>query len=556
MIIFGLAVMYNLIRKYFILSFFVFLFVRCAQILPLSGGEKDVQAPKITRQTPPDNALNFSGNSLSLELDEYVVLRDVQNQFIVTPRLKNFPEVKLKGKSLEIKWDEKLLPNRTYTFQFGNCIADLHEGNILQNTKVVFSTGNWIDSASLSGYVSDFLSGQPSGEVSVFLYENGEDSCMFKSRPDYFTKADKDGNYRIERIHPGSYKVVAMGDKNKNFIYDQSDEPVDMWYSENQNRIEITGNHTRNFFVFRELPSRFFVKKVIPAGFGKVLILFNRGLLSPRVEPLNSDREDCKFSFSAGGDSLKLFYNTNLPDTARFVVTGDEQGIEPSWKKSFRDTFTVIKQTQIKSKTNSGFEKWLESSMQYNLDSDSDWVDIHFGEYLIQADNSRIFFLASDTIQVNMSVVSGAFIRHKLTSSTKKNGRFVFYPGALKNHLNFMNDTLSLLFQYPDESAVSKLVVEFSQAKKRKGIVELVNERGALMRRCFVDDDADWKRKIIWKNIPPGNYSLRFIDDSDNNRKWTTGNLLQAHSPERIIFCPQKISLVAGWEFDLEWKME
>ena len=546
-----------MIRRYFIFCFIVLIFVRCAQVLPLSGGEKDTQAPKIIRQYPPANTLNYSGNSVTLELDEYVVLKDIQNQWIITPPLKDFPEVNLKGKSIEIKWKETLLPDRTYTFQLGSSVSDLHEGNTLQNPKVVFSTGSNLDSASLSGNITDALTGQVAGEVSVFLYENGEDSCMFLRRPDYFSKADKDGNYRVERIHPGLYKVVALGDKNKNFIYNQSEEAVDMWYSDKKDRIEIFGAETKNFSVYRELPSRFFVKKVISNGVGKSLVVFNRPIYSPSIDLLNADIKSCKFNFSSRGDSLQLFYNDQLPDSARFVIHGKSNAQTSSHSGVFSDTFVVNRPPKVKANEIQGIQRWLNKVMRYKLDHDYDFLEIFSDEFIIQLNSSKIYFISeSDTTPTQMSLTKEGHLKHSLTPSTKKQGRFLFLPGALQNQQDIFNDTLFFDFMYPDESSLSVLLVEWTPSKNKSGIIELLNERGVVTRRKLIMNSSEVNEKIIWKNLVPGNYSLRFIEDEDGNGEWTTGNLLQSDLPERVLHCQQKISLLAGWEFNLQWKME
>ena len=52
------------------------------------------------------------------------------------------------SKFITIKINDTLQPNTTYSFNFGQSIADNNEGNPFNQFKYVFSTGDHIDSLS------------------------------------------------------------------------------------------------------------------------------------------------------------------------------------------------------------------------------------------------------------------------------------------------------------------------------------------------------------------------------------------------------------------------
>ena len=65
---------------------------------------------------------------------------------------------------------------------FGKAIADVNEGNILNNFTYVFSTGPHIDSLSISGSVQNTLTGDKEKDVTVMLLTPKQDTTIFGKR--------------------------------------------------------------------------------------------------------------------------------------------------------------------------------------------------------------------------------------------------------------------------------------------------------------------------------------------------------------------------------------
>jgi hypothetical protein len=121
---------------------------------------------------------------------------------------------------LTIKIKDTLLPNTTYSFNFGQSIEDNNEGNPYQQFKYVFSTGSYIDSLALSVKVKDALEKKVDNFVSVMLYEINEkfnDSTIYKESPRYVTNTlDSLEVVKIENIKAGKYLLVALKDNGNN----------------------------------------------------------------------------------------------------------------------------------------------------------------------------------------------------------------------------------------------------------------------------------------------------------------------------------------------------
>ena len=56
--------------------------------------------------------------------------------------------------------------------------------------------------------------------------------------------------------------------------------------------------------------------------------------------------------------------------------------------------------------------------------------------------------------------------------------------------------------------------------------------------------------------IIPGKYQLKFIEDTDQNGEWTTGNWKNKTQAERAFNYPTEITIRSNWDLELEWIIE
>src|SRR5438477_12449249 len=78
---------------------FFFLFSCANQVAP-SGGDKDVKPPKILKSVPENYSTNIKTHDITITFDEYVQLKDISTQLIVSPPLKYPVQTRLRKKSL------------------------------------------------------------------------------------------------------------------------------------------------------------------------------------------------------------------------------------------------------------------------------------------------------------------------------------------------------------------------------------------------------------------------------------------------------------------------
>ncbi len=216
----------------------------CAQIGLPTGGAKDTLAPKLVKANPPNGSKNVTNNKITIDFDEYIEVQDVQKNLIVSPLQNKTPTIITNAKGLVIKFKDSLLANTTYSLNFGDAIKDVNEGNVYKNLTYTFSTGNIIDSLSISGNVLMAETGNIDSTLMVMLYRNAIDSAVTKRKPNYVAKVNSDGSFEFNNLPADSFKIYALkdGDGGKTYnapteifafndkaIYSKNDDPIRLY---------------------------------------------------------------------------------------------------------------------------------------------------------------------------------------------------------------------------------------------------------------------------------------------------------------------------------------
>ena len=184
----------------------------CANIIPPSGGPRDSLPPVLIDASPRDSTTNFNANRITLTFDEYIDLKEVQNNLLFTPLFETVPVVEVRLKTVTVRIRDTLEPNTTYTFDFGNAITDVNENNPYRRYTYVFSTGPYIDSLELSGRVLLAEMGRPDSTLTIVLHKDFTDSAVVKTRPRYAARVDSSGYFRFRNLPRDSFAIYAIGE--------------------------------------------------------------------------------------------------------------------------------------------------------------------------------------------------------------------------------------------------------------------------------------------------------------------------------------------------------
>jgi uncharacterized protein (DUF2141 family) len=196
----------------------------CAQISAPTGGPRDSLPPILVSSKPALKSVNITDNKITLSFNEYIEVKEALTNVLVSPLPKNNPVVDYKLRTVTVKLKDTLLPNTTYSINFGNAIVDINESNPLTNFTFVFSTGNAIDTFTLSGKIILAETGKTDSTVLAMLYRNGVDSSVEKQRPDYISRPDGEGKFTFRNLPAGNFKLYALKDGDGSKTYNAKTE--------------------------------------------------------------------------------------------------------------------------------------------------------------------------------------------------------------------------------------------------------------------------------------------------------------------------------------------
>jgi uncharacterized protein (DUF2141 family) len=530
--------MYKHFSPYLVALLSMILLGSCAQINPLTGGEKDVYAPKIdSANTFPFNGqLNFEGQDIEIKFDEYIVLDKPSENIIITPQPKVKPTISSKNKKLKIHFNEILDENTTYTLSFNNAIKDLSEKNdsIFQ---VVFSTGSYIDSLSIFGIVTDGFTNAPLENFVVALYDKTTstsfDSIPFNDRPIYINQTNKAGEFKMEYLKAGSYYIFAIEDKNKNLKLDPSERRAFI-LSETIEVAQI--NPPIELMAFAQ---NIVDCKLIRSEFtfpGKVKFVFNSA--PEKFEVTSSNfllKEDTK-----SVDSLEFWLAASpMAKTQFFINLNDElDTLKPIYKKV--------------PETNAPVDLSYTSNLSNGKLLPNDSLTFYFSEPIQVFDLSKFHFLnkdSSEQIKPTATIINLRTLKFGPISSNVE--EVVIDSGAVNsiyNHVNLTDKSTPISFLTPDYFGT--LILTMDSVMEASVLVELLDDKNVVIRK------VEFNEKMIFTELIPGKYQIRLIFDWDQNGEWTSGSLTDKRLPERVIYNKELVDVKSKWEKEVEWYLE
>jgi Bacterial Ig-like domain len=185
----------------------------CANIVPPQGGPRDTIPPRLINVVPADASTRVTTRTIQLYFDEYIEVQQGQDNLLISPLPTIAPVIESKLRDLTVKLKDSLLPNTTYTIDFGNTVKDFTEGNIAKGLRYVFSTGNYLDSLELYGTVQLAETGRVDSTLVVILHKDSTDSALIKSKPYYLSKLDRNGRFHFRHLPRERFFIYALKDE-------------------------------------------------------------------------------------------------------------------------------------------------------------------------------------------------------------------------------------------------------------------------------------------------------------------------------------------------------
>lgn len=207
-----------------LLAVSLLVFVACASMGTPDGGPYDEEPPVLMAAKPAIGATNVKTGKITLDFDENIKLVNAFENVVVSPPQMQMPEIKSSGKRVTVELMDTLIPNTTYSIDFGNAIVDNNEGNPYENFAYYFSTGDVVDTLAVSGTVLNAEDLEPIKGIVVGLHSCTDDSAFTKLPFERVSRTDSRGHFIIKGIAPGKYRVYALSEANNNYLFDQKSE--------------------------------------------------------------------------------------------------------------------------------------------------------------------------------------------------------------------------------------------------------------------------------------------------------------------------------------------
>lgn len=584
--------------------FTAFLAQRCANAVAPTGGPKDTTPPVVVQAVPENNSTNFVGTKIEITFDEYITLENANQNVLISPPLTEKPDIKLKNKTVVVKFKETLAANTTYTINFGSAIKDLHEGNPFKDYVYSFSTGDHIDTLSIAGKVRSAEDKKPVENVYVSLYaadRENLDSLPLSIAPNYITKTDKEGNFSLNGLADKKYLVFALKDVNSNLYFDQPNEEVAFLDS----LVAASYPQTLMPKVMDTMAVDSTAMKVDSVAAANLMdsIAFE----TKATTMFDQNALNLTLYMFAEVDSTQMLLEKKLIEEGllRFVFRHPAKDAVVMTPEMLPDTFNLV----TLHSPNYDTVQWYFSP---NV-KDSLWVQVKYDTVINDSTRYSLKFKEpggsrrrkreAEKLKVTNNLVGrGALIQGR-DLVLKFSEPIVSY--AMRDSAIFKCDTLlyydrlafekadddglkyrlttpfsadsSYSFEVPDSvfwgirgRTNERIKVDFHALKDdeygniyitvmppegmKQVVVQLTDESGKVLKQEIVTK----KEEVMFDYLMPAKYKLRAILDADGNGKWSTGNYHRHILPETILEYKDALEIRAGWDIDLEeaWELK
>jgi protocatechuate 3,4-dioxygenase beta subunit len=526
-----------------------------------TGGEMDTTPPKLIFTEPKNYSINFNEEGFELFFDEFVEVKDANENVVISPPLAKNPTYTSKGKSITVKFNSPLDSAATYVFNFNEAVVDFREGNPAKNLKYVFSTGNYLDSLTLQGTVIDAWTGKPFEKAIAMLYPNTIDSAAIEYRPFYVAKTNANGEYKFSFLRPDNYQLAIIKDENNNFKYDVFEEKIAFL----DTAIALMpGSDTlvQTIAAFREIDSL------------------------QRVKDLkNKSRTNFELTLEKPAKNLKVFFVE--PDTTQGLTPLDIEYLYPrrdsifiwlpNFEEDLEDDFELILidedlafadtlETFLPPQKKAGKKKdenkrvralKVESTLANNFNY-TDTLILSFSEPLVYFDSSA-FSLFKDTLPQSFRIEPTGMNNRSfyIFSDWEEDCRYTFKGpdssavsiyGSVADSISFGAKSqryshfgsLTLIVEIPEGLIEGTPVLEIFDSKKK------------LFRRIVNPQLSP----IEFSVINPDKFILKLIDDLNGNLKYDPGSYLKWVQPEKVYQYNQEIEVRSNWDLDVKWQLK
>lgn len=525
--------------RFIYFSISIFILINCARTGRPEGGPKDEDAPLFVVANPPYETVNFNDKEIKLNFNEFIKLKDLNKQLIVSPPLKNPLLVSPQGsasKSLTLKILDTLKENNTYIINFGNAIEDNNEGNKLESFKYVFSTGTFIDSLSSAGKVKDAYLNEDLKSTNILLYKidsSFNDSIIYKKKPNYVTSTLDTSLFNFTNLKEGKYLMTALKEVTNDYLFNSRIDKIGFY---NDTIILPKDSILKNPIVLFKETQPYKFKRAKEVSKGKIAFGYEGQIKDLQVKLLSKTPDSFKniSKFEIDKDTLNYWFTPFETDSLNFIITNQQ----------VTDTITVkLRKKKI--------DSLLFNSSVGRIIHFRDTLFVETNNPIIAVDTSKISLTDKDTVSVSYaSYISKKKNKIAFLFNKKPEQKYSLniLPEAFFDIFDQKNDTLTYNFNSKEIEDYGRITIKIENPFSQNLIIELLEgkDKNTLVERKLISKSQE----IRFDLLEPKTYYIRAIIDANKNNRWDTGNYLLKQQPEKVIYFAEELKLRANYFLD------
>ena len=591
------------------------LFEHCARIPGnISGGPKDEVPPQFVRGVPSNYSTNFNAKRIEITFDEFLQLKDANNQFFSSPPFKKKPEILLYSKTVRLNLKEPLLPDMTYTFDFGASIADLNEGNAATGFTYVFSTGDHIDSLTFTGRILNAFDLKSKGkddktDTWVLLYDDLSDSAVYKQTPTYVARADQSGFFTFSHIRPDTFRIFALRDVNSNLLFDMPNEQIafsdtlilmDQRYYRKPDSLFFTSRNTPDsikeknpdllhvdmmLYQFEEEPSKQYRMAYerkesnmlrfvysLPVDLDSIFIDVLEYEPAGKWHEMETSAKNDTLDYWLTDTSLisrkTLMVHLHSPRTDslnRLIYTNDTLKLtfeEPKQTATARTTRREQRESEQPAKPRIAVETLIITPNVKNNGTMelTDRLQLIASQPIADTDPTKITLQEQyDTLKRPVAFTFArdsvnarkAFLDWKLKEDTKY---FLTIDSmSFTSIYGVFNDSTGITFSTQREDYYSILEITFDSVPCTLIVQALKGDKEDVVKQATLTEG----NVATLDYLKPDKYRVKLIYDLNGNGKWDTGNYLKKIQPEKVeYFSEPEVETHSNVKIELQWPLK
>ena len=570
------------------------------------GGPKDTIPPRMVKEQPLNQSVNFHGKKIEITFNEYLQLDNIQQNLLVSPPQQVSPIVKAIGKKVTVEMQEDLIDSTTYTLDFGNAICDYTEKNPMRGYVFAFSTGDRIDSMEVYGRVANAEDLNPVSGLMVGLQANLHDSAFSTLPFTRVARSDSLGEFGIQNLRNGVYRLYALQDQSRDFLYQPgeglafSDSLVIPEYETEIVFDTIWKNIADtidSLSSVRQIDTILTIQNAYVGPADLMLWFFREDKQRHYFQRAYRDEPHIiKLQFSAPQDSLPLL--RALPPSAMDSTRTDSLWTDP-WAYTLlqanptRDTLVYWLTDSIAIRQDSIFLEmtYLKSDSLYNLVPQTDTVlAIYRAPRMTQKakeaqekkarerkldlkSNAKDKFEVYDTLCIVAAFPIDSIYTDSIRLYEKQDTLLIDKPFTLrqKDVMSFQIiaplqqgkqyelhlDSAAVRDIYGVASDKKKFTLRLKTAEDYSTLLILLPNYDPRIRLQLLSEKDQPVRELPareegtkFEYLTPKTYYLRLYFDLNGDGRWTTGDWITKRQPEPVYYFPAKLTLRANWDFE------